>query len=73
MVDDINSIVHTEGELMIWILDRINPDYRFTLDFAQDLQENGVKYDNRELVFYWTAVANGRIEVSPESLYKSDE
>lgn len=51
------DVAKTEGELMLWMLDRLNPDDRFTLNMAQKTGASAQGYSNPVVSFYWYQLA----------------
>jgi len=52
------EVVNTEGELMLWMLDRLNPKDRLTLNLAQGLAALGDGYSNLMVTDYWIGVVS---------------
>jgi hypothetical protein len=63
MLEDIRNVATTEGELAIWLIDRINPRHRLTFFQSESTREtDGNTYANPMLKVYWVAVARGEFD-----------
>jgi hypothetical protein len=64
------EIVNTEGELMIWLLERVNPGYRLTLS---SLRRTGCSYSDQAIQYYWYSIETDLTSSKTQSGLQEDE